>query len=72
MKARKNIACSLTERQKEVVSLMADGKIRDEIAEILGISTNTVNNYVKTAMDVTGTANACGLVGFAFRKGWLM
>lgn len=72
MKARKNTECNLTERQKEVVGLMADGKIRNEIAEILGISQATVNNYVKTAMDITGTANACGLVGFAFRKGWVV
>lgn len=61
----------LTTRQIEVLGLMANGKQRSEIAEILGISSATINNYVKSAMDITGTANATGLVVFAMRKGWI-
>lgn len=61
----------LTTRQIEVLGHMANGKQRSEIAEILGISSATINNYVKAAMDITGTANATGLVVFAMRKGWI-
>lgn len=61
----------LTDRHVEIILLMADGKSREVIADLLNIRTSTVNGYLKSAMDITGTFNATGLVGMAFRKGWI-
>lgn len=63
--------CPLSPRQIEVVGLMADGKSAREISGILGISTNTINSYIATALDVTGTCKATGLVAHCLRRGWI-
>lgn len=38
----------LTEREKEVLILLAKGLQRKEVADMLGITTNTVASYIKT------------------------
>ena len=38
----------LTEREKEVLILIAKGLQRKEVADMLGITTNTVASYIKT------------------------
>jgi len=63
--------CPLNPRQIEVVGLMADDKSAREISSILGISHNTINSYIATALDVTGTCKATGLVAHFLRKGWI-
>lgn len=63
--------CPLSPRQIEVVGLMADGKSAREISIILGLSHNTINSYIATALDVTGTCKATGLVAHCLRKGWI-
>jgi DNA-binding CsgD family transcriptional regulator len=50
---------------------MADGKSAREISSILGLSHNTINSYIATALDVTGTCKATGLVAHCLRKGWI-
>ncbi|MCD1264522.1 hypothetical protein B5M44_25920 [Shinella sumterensis] len=61
----------LKPRQIDVLKLLADGKSAREAAEILGISRHTANSYIAKAFDITGTHNTNGLLGIAFRKGWI-
>lgn len=61
----------LTARHIEILKLMADGKNRDEVAYLTGLGKGTVSGYIKSAMDITGAHNATGLLGMAFRKGWI-
>lgn len=61
----------LTPRQIEVITLIADGKSAGEIGTILGLSPNTVNNYIASAYDITGTHKAPGLVAMCLRRGWI-
>lgn len=65
------VPCPLGRRQIEVVRMMADGKSVKEMSDILGISHNTINSYIATALDVTGTHKATGLVAMCLRKGWI-
>lgn len=46
-----NSSNSLTEREKEVLELVANGKNTKEIAEELRIKTGTVRNYISVILD---------------------
>lgn len=48
----------LTERELECLFWIAEGKTSDEIAMILGISRNTINNYITSVMRKTATKPA--------------
>lgn len=48
---------TLTARQKECISWVAEGKSSWDIGVILGISPNTVDYHIKIAMKRLGTAN---------------
>ena len=51
----------VTPREKEIVNWIALGKRNNDIAQILGISQNTVNNHIKSLfkrLDVTSRAQA--------------
>ena len=48
----------LTERELECLFWIAEGKTSDEIAMILGISRNTINNYITSVMRKTATKTA--------------
>ena len=63
--------CPLGRRQVEIVRMMANGKSVREMSDVLGISHNTINSYIATALDVTGTHKATGLVAMCLRKGWI-
>jgi len=63
--------CPLPARITEVVSLIADGLSAKEIAIKLGISPNTTNSYIATAMAITGVHRSTALVATALRKGWI-
>jgi DNA-binding NarL/FixJ family response regulator len=45
---------SLTQRQVEVLRLLAEGKTTDEIAGALGLSRTTVRNYVANLLAAMG------------------
>ena len=45
---------SLTDREREVTALLAQGKTHNEIAHKLGISIHTVRTYVQRARLRTG------------------
>ena len=59
----------LTERQVEVLRLVARGYTNREIAERLFISPETVSRHVHNMLDRTGTANRAEATAFAMREG---
>ncbi|MFB2549682.1 transcriptional regulator VisN [Ensifer soli] len=58
----------LTEREVECLSWIAEGKTSDEIAMILGISRNTINNYITSIMRKTQTKTRVEAIAFAVRN----
>jgi DNA-binding NarL/FixJ family response regulator len=58
----------LTEREREVLRLMAQGKHNVEIAETLGIAVGTVKNYVASIYDKLGAHNRVEAVLWALRQ----
>jgi len=58
----------LTEREIECLFWIAEGKTSDEIAMILGISRNTINNYITSVMRKTATKTRSEAIAFAVRN----
>lgn len=61
--------CALTDREREVLRLLAEGQRTRDIAATLGISTKTVETYRGRVMLKLGIDNLPGLVKFAIRAG---
>lgn len=59
----------LTDREREVLKLLAEGHTAQEIAGILQISPKTVDGYKTSLMDKLGIHNRIDLVKYALRKG---
>lgn len=59
----------LTEREREVFHLMAEGMTTKDIAQRLGISTKTAENHRGRVLDKLGVRNTAELVRYALRKG---
>jgi two-component system, NarL family, nitrate/nitrite response regulator NarL len=59
----------LTERQIEIVTLLAQGKSTKEIGFALGLSSKTVDVHRSRIMDRLGIHDVAGLTIFAIRKG---
>lgn len=62
-----NQHAELTEREMECLAWIARGKTSDEIALIIGISRNTVNNYITSIMNKTATKSRAEAVAEAVR-----
>jgi len=60
----------LTEREKEVLLLIADGKNTKEIASQLYITTGTVRNYISVILDKLGVSNRIEAIMHFKEKGW--
>jgi DNA-binding NarL/FixJ family response regulator len=60
---------ALTQREREVLGLIARGHTSKEIAVKLGISTGTVDTHRVNLMKKLHIRNVAGLVVFAFRAG---
>ncbi|EJL26851.1 MULTISPECIES: response regulator transcription factor [Brevibacillus] len=60
----------LTEREKEVLVLIADGKNTKEIASQLYITTGTVRNYISVILDKLGVSNRIEAIMHSKEKGW--
>ena len=56
---------SLTEREKQVLRLLAEGKGSKEIASALNLGVETVRTYRKTLMQKLGVHNVTELIKFA-------
>ena len=59
----------LTQREQEVLSMLAEGKTNDEIASELVISPHTVARHRENLMGKLGLHNRSELVKYAIRKG---
>jgi DNA-binding NarL/FixJ family response regulator len=59
----------LTDREREVVALVASGLSNDEIAQRLFLSTATVKTHVSRAMSKLGARDRAQLVVFAYESG---
>jgi DNA-binding NarL/FixJ family response regulator len=60
---------ALTEREREVMALVAEGLTNDEIAERLVVSPLTAKTHVSRAMVKLGARDRIQLVVFAFQSG---
>jgi DNA-binding NarL/FixJ family response regulator len=62
---------TLTDREKQVLKLVAEGKSNKEVAEVLGISVKTAMSHREHAMNKLDLHNRTELVRFALEKGVL-
>lgn len=60
----------LTDREREVLELVADGMDTKEIAEELSIKTGTVRNYISTIFDKLDVKNRIEAIAQSKEKGW--
>ncbi|MBM7649096.1 two-component system response regulator DesR [Bacillus ectoiniformans] len=60
----------LTEREKEVLELVAEGKNTKEIAEQLQIKNGTVRNYISTIFEKLEVKNRIEAISQSKEKGW--
>ena len=60
---------ALTEREREVLQLLAEGKSSKEIADVLFLSTRTVETYRAQIMDKLDIRTVAGLTKYAVRHG---
>jgi two-component system response regulator DesR len=61
----------LTDREREVLRLTAEGRSTADIAAELGLSAGTVRNYLSESIDKLGAANRFDAARIAREKGWL-
>ena len=61
----------LTKREREVLTLVAEGKTSAEAAEILKISRRTIEHHRAAVAKKLGTSKLADLVKYAFRKGYI-
>ena len=59
----------LSQREVEVLRLVAAGKSNRDIADALCISLNTVATHVRNILTKTGTANRTEAAAYALRQG---
>lgn len=67
--ASESAAAALTQRQREVLQLVAEGRSTREIAELLHVSVKTVETHRAQLMDRLGIYDVAGLVRYAIRTG---
>jgi DNA-binding NarL/FixJ family response regulator len=60
---------TLTDREKQVLKLVADGLANKEVADVLGISVKTAMSHREKVMEKLGLHNRTELVRFALRRG---
>jgi len=58
----------LTDRQREVLQLLAEGKGMKQVADVLNISTRTVGYHKYRMMDTLGVKSSTELVRYAVRN----
>jgi DNA-binding NarL/FixJ family response regulator len=59
----------LTPREREILQLIAEGSTSGQIAEILGVSTKTVEKHRQNIAKRLGTSSLAELVKYAVREG---
>ena len=64
-------AIQLTRREREVLTLLIEGKKSDDISRLLFISKLTVNTHRRNLLKKTNTSNTIALISSAVKKGWV-
>jgi DNA-binding CsgD family transcriptional regulator len=64
-------SATLTPRQVDVLTHVADGRTTEEIARILGLSPHTVKNYLERIYERLGARDRTQAVAIALRQGVL-
>lgn len=59
----------ISDRERECLSWVSEGKTTDEVALILGVSSNTVNSYVAHAIQKLSARNRAMAIATAIRSG---
>ena len=62
----------LTNREREILALLADGLANKQIAERLGISTNTVKTHLELLFDKLGVSSRAEAVASGVKRGLLL
>ncbi|MBX3576071.1 MAG: helix-turn-helix transcriptional regulator [Rhizobiaceae bacterium] len=60
---------ALADRERECLLWVCEGKTTDEVAVILGVSANTVNNYITAAIHKLSASNRAMAIATAIRGG---
>ena len=66
------VGAGLTKREREVLTLLADGLGNKQIAARLGISTNTVKTHLELLFEKLGVSTRAQAVAAGVRSGLLM
>jgi two-component system, NarL family, response regulator DesR len=61
----------LTEREKEVMKLISDGKTTKQIASALFLTNGTVRNYISSVLDKLEVSNRIEAITLCREKGWM-
>ncbi len=69
MAESKYLPVSLSEREVQIVDLVAGGLSNQEIADRLAISKRTVDNHISNILTKTSTGNRVALVRWALQWG---
>jgi DNA-binding NarL/FixJ family response regulator len=59
----------LSDRENEIITLIAEGQTNEQIAEFLFLSKHTVNTHRKNIMAKLGVKNTAGIVMYAVKTG---
>jgi DNA-binding NarL/FixJ family response regulator len=65
------VPCHLTDREKEIILLIAEEYTTRQISKKLGISMNTVETHRKNIFSKLGVKNSAGLMKYALQNGLL-
>lgn len=63
---------SLTPRERQVIKLVAEGRTSRDIAELLSISTRTVEHHRANLLKKLNISNTADLIKYAIRKGYVL
>jgi DNA-binding NarL/FixJ family response regulator len=69
LRRTKKLSADLTSRQREVLQLLAEGRVRKEIAQILGVSVKTVEFHKQKITGKLGIHTDAALTAYAIRHG---
>lgn len=61
----------LSDRERECLLWVSEGKTTDEVSVILGVSANTINSYITHAMQKLSASNRAMAIATAIRSGIL-
>jgi DNA-binding NarL/FixJ family response regulator len=68
-RSRVDVKETLSERERDVIRLLSDGKSSREIAKRMGLTISTVDVHRHNVMKKLGVTSAAGIVKFAIKNG---